>query len=174
MFAHNYIYMLWQLLQKRNERTKTNTNTGRYKRVSCSNLKEYWRRVNIPEAKVKLAQDCYVYFNVIPSDSKQNRWQLITEIWFGSASSKMSVNCIKFVPGEEFETVLPDGRECRVIILIEDNVMTSYQVPLCSEKCESSPDTLVIRQFTQDGFILRMECEGVISTQEFIRCLEDS
>ena len=41
------------------------------------------------------------------------RWQLITEIWFGSASSKMSVNCIKFVPGEEFETVLADGRECR-------------------------------------------------------------
>ena len=78
---------------------------------------------------------------------------------------------MSFSPGEEFQTVLHDGRDCLVTMDIdmESGVMRTSQRPLDT----TLPSTTIERVFSEEGLVMTMTCGDVVATSEFTRCLEE-
>ena len=92
-------------------------------------------------------------------------------MWHGNDPQTMSISTMSFLPGEEFQTVLHDGRDCLVTmeIDVEDGVMRTTQRPLD----KSLPATTVERIFSEEGLVMTMACGDVFAESEFTRCIEE-
>ena len=99
------------------------------------------------------------------------RWRIDTEVWHGHNFKSMSISTMTFSPGEQFQTVLHDGRDCLVTmeVDVENGVMRTIQRPVDT----SLPATTIERIFSEEGLVMTMACGDVFAESEFTRCLEE-
>jgi len=122
---------------------------------------------------VRLAlEQCSLYFVLCPPGQNNPRWTMESEVWHEERGEKcVSSNVVSFLPGCPEICMLHDGRECLVTTEVDLGAcrITSVQTPLDS----SLPATRIERTFSEEGMLVRMNCEEVEATSEFIRCIDD-
>ena len=99
------------------------------------------------------------------------RWRIETEVWNGESHQTVSISSLSFTPGEQFQAVLHDGRECMITMEVDEveGIIRTEQIPLD----ESLPATAIERIFSEEGLVMTMMCGDVFAQSEFTRCVDE-
>ena len=92
-------------------------------------------------------------------------------MWHGDNNQTVSISSLSFIPGEEFQAVLHDGRDCLITMEVEEEqgIIRTEQTPVDT----ALPTTTVERIFSEEGLVLTMVCGDVFAQSEFTRCVEE-
>ena len=67
--------------------------------------------------------------------------------------------------GEEFDEEATDGRKCKTTVTMEGDKLITHQKAVKP----GEQDVKVVREFTEDGLIMKMSAGGVTCTQVYKR-----
>jgi len=129
--------------------------TGSYIQTSKENYEEFLKALNIGFILRKAALASVPMMSI---SEDGGYWTMIT---------KTSLKAIElnFKLGEEFDEEATDGRKCRTTVTMEGNkLITNQRAVKSGEK-----DVRVVREFTDDGLVMKMFAGGVICTQVYKR-----
>jgi len=129
--------------------------TGSYIQTSKDNYEEFLKALNIGFILRKAALSSTPVMTI--SEDGGN-WTMITK------TSLKSIE-LHFKLGEEFDEEATDGRKCKTTVTMEGDQLITHQKAVKP----GEQDVKVVREFTEDGLIMKMSAGGVTCTQVYKR-----
>jgi fatty acid-binding protein 3 len=124
---------------------------GKFELEKSENFDEYMKTIG-----VGLPQ------RLVGNNAKPQVQITITDgVWTITTSSALSKVEIKFKIGEEFDETTADGRKVKSTFTVDGNKLIQEQI--------GKINSHLVREFSQDGFVLTLKAEGVVSTRQYKR-----